>query len=173
MKSYKEKLAVITTFIFDVDGVLTDGKVNIYKDELVRNLNIRDCFALDYASKMEYKIFIITKGDSLTVEKQLLGFGATEVCLNSVNKLHVYDTLKSKYEFTDEEVVYMGDDIPDYNVLKVVGVSACPQDAAVEIKEICDYQSPYSGGNRCVRDIIEQTLRVQGRWFSAGPADNH
>ena len=168
MKSYKEKLAAITTFIFDVDGVLTDGKVHFYKDEQVRSFNMRDCFAINYAAKMEYQLFIITKGDSQTVEKQLLDFGATEVCLNAVNKLHVYDTLKSKYEFTDEEVVYMGDDIPDYNVLKVVGVSTCPQDAAPEIKQICDYQSPYSGGNRCVRDIIEQTLRVQGKWFSIG-----
>ena len=166
MKSYKEKLAAITTFIFDVDGVLTDGKVHLYKDEQVRTLNMRDCFAISYASKMEYQIFIITKGSSTTVEKQLLDFGVTEVCLSVVNKLHVYDTLKSKYEFTNAEAVYMGDDIPDYNVLKVVGVSACPQDAAVEVKQICDYQSPYSGGNHCVRDVIEQTLRVQGKWFS-------
>ena len=79
--------------------------------------------------------------------------------------MNVFNELKAKYDFTDEEVLYMGDDLPDYPVLKRVGVSACPQDSAVEIKEITDYQSPYNGGKGCVRDIIEQTLRVQKKWF--------
>ena len=85
--------------------------------------------------------------------------------LRSYNKLAVYNDLKVKYGFTDEQVLYMGDDIPDYEVLQQVGVSTCPQDAAVEIKEMTDYQSPYDGGKHCVRDVIEQTLRVQKKWL--------
>ena len=111
---------------------------------------------------------IITGGSSEEVKKRLLGLGATEVCLKSSNKLEVYESLKLKYNFTDEEALYMGDDIPDYPVLKKVGVSTCPQDAAVEIKEIVDYHSPYNGGQQCVRDVIEQTLRLQGKWFTEG-----
>lgn len=166
MISYKEKLKSITTFIFDVDGVLTDGKVTLFKDEVVRTLSSKDGYALQFAAKLGYRILIITGGDSPAIEKRLLNLGVEEVCLRSSNKLHVYDTLKTKYEFTDEQVLYMGDDIPDFHVMRQVGVAACPQDAAVEIKHISDYQSPYLGGKNCVRDVIEQTLRVQNKWFN-------
>jgi 3-deoxy-D-manno-octulosonate 8-phosphate phosphatase (KDO 8-P phosphatase) len=165
MKSYKEKLPAITTFIFDVDGVFTNGDVILQENDVVRILNSRDGYAMQYASKMGYRILIVTGGTSESVKTRLTDLGATEVCLGSKNKLHVYDTLKTEYGFTDEEVLYMGDDIPDYHVMKIVGVSTCPQDAAVEIKAISDYQSPYNGGRHCVRDVIEQTLRVQDKWF--------
>lgn len=165
MNSYKEKLSAITTFIFDVDGVLTNGDVIITNDDVVRVLNSRDGYALQYAAKLGYSIYIITGGNSSAVKFRLEELGATEVCLGSSNKLHVYDTLKSTYGFKDEEVLYMGDDIPDYHVMKLAGVSACPQDASVEIKAIADYQSPFNGGRHCVRDVIEQTLRVQKKWF--------
>lgn len=115
---------------------------------------------------MGYRILIITGGTSESLKNRLLLLGCEEVVLSSINKLVDYQKLQGKYGFTDEQVVYMGDDIPDYEVLKRVGVATCPQDAAVEVKDICHYQSPYLGGNRCVRDIIEQTLRVQGKWFS-------
>lgn len=165
MKSYKEKLSKVTTFIFDCDGVLTDGKVLLFEHDVVRVLNSRDGYAMQYAAKIGYRILIITGGSSKAIEMRLLNLGAKEVCLNSKNKLHVYDTLKEKYGFDDSEVLYMGDDLPDYHVMRKVGVSTCPQDAAVEIKAHVDYQSPYTGGNHCVRDVIEQTLRVQGKWF--------
>ena len=165
MKSYKEKLPAITTFIFDVDGVFTNGDVILQENDVVRILNSRDGYAMQYASKMGYRILIVTGGTSESVKTRLTDLGATEVCLGSKNKLHVYDTLNTEYGFTDEEVLYMGDDIPDYHVMKIVGVSTCPQDAAVEIKAISDYQSPYNGGRHCVRDVIEQTLRVQDKWF--------
>lgn len=165
MISYKEKLNAITTFIFDVDGVLTNGEILLMKEDFVRSLNSRDGYALQYAAKHGYRILIITGGSSSIVEERLLGLGITEVRLKSVNKLVVYKELQEKYGFTDEEVLYMGDDIPDYEVLQQVGVSTCPQDAAVEIKAITDYQSPYDGGKHCVRDVIEQTLRVQKKWF--------
>lgn len=166
MKSYKEKLAAITTFIFDVDGVLTDGSVILYQKEVVRVLNSRDGYAIQYASKMGYRILVMTGGSSKEVATRLNHLGATEVCLGCKNKLETYEKLKSKYDFKNKEVLYMGDDIPDYNVMKKVGVAACPKDAAVEIKEIADYHSPNNGGRHCVRDVVEQTLRVQNNWFS-------
>lgn len=166
MISYKEKLNHVTTFIFDVDGVLTDGSVSLFQGEFVRTLNSRDGYAMQYAAKMGYKIFIITGGTSEAVRDRLENLGCTEVVLRAKHKLESYKKLKEKYSFNDEEVAYMGDDIPDYHVLKTVGVATCPQDAAVEIKAICDYQSPYPGGRHCARDIIEQTLRVQNKWFS-------
>lgn len=163
--SYKTRLKIIDTFIFDVDGVLTDGSVYLINDEVGRVLNSRDGYALQYASKMSFNIFVVTGGNSPSVKKRLLDLGVTEVILQSQNKIDVYENLKEKYQFKDENVLYMGDDIPDYNVMKVVGVATCPQDAAVEIKEIAHYQSSYNGGRHCVRDVIEQTLRVQGKWF--------
>ncbi|MBL4862727.1 MAG: HAD hydrolase family protein [Crocinitomicaceae bacterium] len=166
MTSYKEKLKNVSTFIFDIDGVFTNGDITLYEDQVVRTLNSRDCYALQYATKLGYRALIITGGESEPVRKRLLGLGAKEVCMGAKNKLHVYDTLKSKYEFNDEEVIYLGDDIPDFHVMRTVGVAACPQDATPEIKSISDYQSPFNGGRHCVRDIIEQTLRVQGKWFS-------
>lgn len=165
MISYKEKLSAVTTFIFDVDGVLTNGEILLMKEDFVRTLHSKDGYALQYAAKQGYQIFIITGGSSSLIQERLLGLGITEVRLNSYNKIAVYRDLQVKYGFTDEEVLYMGDDIPDYEVLKQVGVSTCPQDAAVEIKALVDYQSPYNGGNLCVRDVIEQTLRVQKKWF--------
>ena len=166
MTSYKEGLNKITTFIFDVDGVLTNGDISVYQNENVRSLNSRDGYALQYAAKMGYNVFIITGGDSKEVKKRLLGLGAKEVCLSVRNKMDTYSDLKSIYKFSDDEVMYMGDDIPDYQVMNIVGVAACPQDAAVEIKSISHYQSPFNGGRHCVRDIIEQTLRVQEKWFT-------
>lgn len=165
MISYKEKLNDIKTFIFDVDGVLTDGSVLLLQGEVVRTLNSRDGYALQYAAKKGYNIFIITGGNSPSVKDRLENLGAKEVVLRAKNKLDHYNRLKQDYGFEDSEVLYMGDDIPDYEVLQKVGVSTCPQDAAVEIKTICDYQSPFGGGQHCVRDVIEQTLRVQDKWF--------
>ncbi|MGB1518047.1 MAG: KdsC family phosphatase [Crocinitomicaceae bacterium] len=171
MITYKEKLNKITTFIFDVDGVLTDGAVLLIEKEVVRTLSSKDGYALQYASKKGYNIFIITGGYSISVKERLENLGAREVVLKANNKLSHYNRLKQDYGFQDDEVLYMGDDIPDYEVLKKVGVSTCPQDAAVEIKGICDYQSPFGGGKHCVRDVIEQTLRVQKKWFDKSAFD--
>lgn len=165
MTSYKEQLNKITTFIFDVDGVLTNGKVLIFKDEVVRSLSSRDGYAIQYASKKGYRILVITGGNSSPVKERLMNLGCQEVVLSASNKLDVYKKLQTKYNFDNEEVLYMGDDIPDYEVMKTVGLASCPQDASVEIKEICHYQSSYNGGENCVRDVIEQTLRVQDKWF--------
>jgi 3-deoxy-D-manno-octulosonate 8-phosphate phosphatase (KDO 8-P phosphatase) len=165
MISYKERLKKVTTFMFDVDGVLTDSSIILYNGEFLRKLNSKDGYALQYASKLGYKIIIVTGGNSEDVKSALLGLGINEVHLSSFNKLNVYNELKQKYNLSDEEVLYMGDDIPDYQVMNIVGVATCPQDAAIEIKGISHYQSPFNGGQTCVRDVIEQTLRVQHKWF--------
>ena len=164
--NYKAKLKDITTFIFDVDGVLTDGKVYLLKEEVVRALNSKDGYALQYASKNNYDIFIITGGYSEGLKERLIDLGIKDVFVRSSNKIDVYNGIKEKYSIEDKQVLYMGDDIPDIPVLKIAGVSCCPQDAAIDVKEIVDYHSPLDGGKGCVREIIEQTLRVQGTWLN-------
>lgn len=152
--------------MFDVDGVLTNGDVLLMHDQIIRSLNSRDAYAIQYAVKMNYKIIIVTGGNSQDVKDRLLGLGVHEVHLSSFNKLSVYNSIKASHKLVDEEILYMGDDIPDYQVMSEAGLAACPQDAAVEIKSISHYQSPFMGGRHCVRDVIEQTLRVQNKWFT-------
>ena len=152
--------------MFDVDGVLTNGDVLLLQDQIIRSLNSRDAYAIQYAVKMGYKIMIVTGGNSLDVKDRLIGLGVHEVHLSSFNKLSVYNKIKNDHHLEDEEILYMGDDIPDYQVMSEAGLAACPQDAAVEIKSISHYQSPFNGGKHCVRDVIEQTLRVQNKWFT-------
>lgn len=168
MKSYKEKLPNITTFIFDVDGVFTNGEVMLFENQVVRTMHSKDGYAVQYAAKLGYRIFIITGGYSEEVKTRLLHLGVQEVHLRSHRKLDIYNELKHKHNISDHEVLYMGDDIPDYEVMTQVGVATCPQDACPEIKSISHYQSPILGGKGCVRDVIEQTLRVQGKWFGEG-----
>lgn len=164
--TYKEKLHDITTFIFDVDGVLTDGTVYLYKDEVVRTLNSRDGYALQFAAKQGYNTYAITGGNSEEVMNRLMNLGMKEVFLQSQNKLEVYEYLIQKEGIKNKEVLYMGDDIPDIDVVKMAGVGCAPKDAATEVLEIADYVSLHPGGRHCVRDVIEQTLRLQGRWLS-------
>ncbi len=165
MTSYKELLNHITTFIFDVDGVITNGDVLLFDKEIVRVMNSRDGYAIQYAVKMGYQVFVITGGNSTAIKERLLNLGVKEVFLQSKNKLETYQKLKEKYNLKDKEILYMGDDIPDYQVMQIAGVACCPQDASVEIKQVSHYQSPFFGGRHCVRDVIEQTLRVQEKWF--------
>ena len=101
-----------------------------------------------------------------TSKKRLIDLGINDVFLRSSNKIQVYNGIKEKYDIEDQQVLYMGDDIPDIPVLKVAGVSCCPQDAAIDVKQVVDYHSPIDGGKGCVREVIEQTLRVQGKWLS-------
>lgn len=164
MISYKERLPKITTFMFDVDGVLTDNRIFLFNGQAVRSLHSKDGFALQLAAKKGYKIFIVTGGRSEDIKQILLRSGVTDVFLNSSNKIEVYRNICQEYELKDEEILYMGDDIPDIPMLKEVGVACCPQDAVSDVKTICHYQSPITGGNGCVREIIEQVLRVQGKW---------
>ncbi|MCA1750539.1 MAG: KdsC family phosphatase [Cryomorphaceae bacterium] len=165
-KSYKQRLPGITTLIFDVDGVFTDGMVTVMPDgQLLRSLSAKDAYALQYAIKRGFRVAIITGSNSMSVAESLRHLGVKHVFLQSSNKLSVYEKFIDDQGISDEEILYMGDDIPDYAVLSRTGVSTCPADAGEEVKRICHYVSRKKGGRGCVRDVIEQTLRAQHKWF--------
>ena len=164
-KSYKEIMPQITTFILDVDGVLTNGIVTIFPDgEMVRNMNIKDGYALKTAVLAGYNICIISGGTNEAVRKRFEGLGITDVYLGAHNKLEQFKEYTNLHNLKPENILYMGDDIPDYPVMKEVGLPCCPKDAAPEIQNISKYISQKKGGNGCVRDVIEQVLKVQGKW---------
>lgn len=171
-KSYKETLPHIKTFIFDVDGVFTDGKVSILPDgQLVRNLYVKDSYAVQYAVKKQYRVALITGGNSISIRDSFQSLGVRHIYMESKNKAKVFQTFIEKEGLNADEVLFMGDDIPDFEVMSRVGVAACPADASAEIKRISHYISHKKGGEGCVRDIIEQTLKVQGNWFHADAFD--
>ena len=164
-KSYKEYLNDITTFIFDVDGVLTDGSVTVTTDgEMLRTMNIKDGFALKTAVDAGYNVCIISGGSNEGVRKRLSGLGITDIQLGAHNKIEQLNDYFSKNEITDKQTLYMGDDIPDYPAMKLVALPCCTQDAVPEIKSISKYISHKNGGKGAVRDVIEQVLKVQGKW---------
>lgn len=155
----------ITTFIFDVDGVLTNGTVTVFPEgELIRTMNVRDGYALKIAVDRGYNICIITGGRDESVRKRLNGLGIFDVYLSSFNKIDEFNDYLEKKNLKAENVLYMGDDIPDYDVMLKVKLAACPKDAAPEIQYISQYISQKRGGCGCVRDVIEQVLKVHDRW---------
>lgn len=165
MLNFKQKLNTITTFIFDVDGVLTDGKVLVMESgEMVRNMNSKDGYAIQLAVKKGYRLVVISGGNNVAVKKALERSGVQNVFINVKDKLTCYIDYIEKNKILDEEVLFVGDDLPDYEVMSRVGAAVCPNDSAVEIKEICHYVSPKNGGEGCARDIIEQVMRLHGKW---------
>ena len=165
MLNFKQKLNKITTLMFDVDGVLTDGKVLVMESgEMVRNMNSKDGYAFNLAVKKGYRIAVITGGNNLAIKNALERNGVTDVFIKQHDKLACYNEYKTQHNLSDEEIVFVGDDLPDHEIMSRTGLAVCPNDAATEIKEICHYISPKNGGEGCVRDIIEQVLRVQGKW---------
>ena len=165
-KSYKEFLSQVTTFIFDVDGVLTDGSIQISTNgELLRTMNIKDGFAMKHAREQGYTICIISGGKNEGVRHRLKGLGITDIYLGCPDKVEQMEEFFDIYEISPENVLYMGDDLPDLYPMKKVGLPCCPQDAASEIKEISKYVSHKKGGKGCVRDVIEQVMKVQGKWI--------
>lgn len=165
-KSYKEFLSRITTFIFDVDGVMTDGTIQISTDgELLRTMDIKDGFAMKHAREQGYTICIISGGKNEGVRLRLKGLGITDIYLGCADKVEQMEEFFDIYEIAPENVLYMGDDLPDLYPMKKVGLPCCPQDAASEIKEISKYVSHRKGGKGCVRDVIEQVMKVQGKWI--------
>ena len=166
MINYKEKLHDIKAFVFDFDGVMTDGSVWMYADkETVRCGNIKDGYALQYAVKKGYVVAVISGATSLSIDNRMASLGVKQCYTGCANKMNTYREFLEKNGLTENQVVCMGDDIPDYEMMSHCGVAACPSDAATEIKEISDYVSRFGGGHGCVRDIIEQVLRLQGNWF--------
>jgi 3-deoxy-D-manno-octulosonate 8-phosphate phosphatase (KDO 8-P phosphatase) len=164
-KSYKEILNEITTFIFDIDGVLTDSSVHITPEgEMLRIMNIRDGFAMKAAIESGYKVCIISGGSNEGVRIRLQNLGITDIHLGSSDKVKTLKEYVEIYNINSDHVLYMGDDIPDYHVMQLVGLPTCPQDAVPEIKAISKYISHKNGGRGAVREVIEQVMKVQGKW---------
>ncbi len=163
--SYKEIMNQITTLIFDVDGVLTDGIITVTTDgEMLRNMNIKDGYALKSAVLAGYNVCIISGGSNEGVRKRLQGLGITDIYLGAHHKIIQFEEYCNAKNIKPENVMYMGDDIPDYPVMQLAGLAVAPQDAAPEIKDVADYVSPIKGGKGCAREVIEQIMRVQEKW---------
>ena len=167
MSNYKTELKNITTFIFDYDGVLTNGSVILQPDgEALRTANVKDGFALQLAVKMGYNVAIISGGRSLSMNKRFEALNITDFYLGVSDKIAVFNKYLAKKEVQNSQVLYMGDDIPDYKPMIASSIPCCPADAAPEIKAISKYISHLPGGRGCVRDVIEQVLKVQGKWMT-------
>lgn len=164
-KSYKEIMNGITTLIFDIDGVLTDGSVFVTNaGEMLRTMNIRDGFALKAAVESGYNVCVISGGSNEGVRVRLRNLGITNIHLGCHDKVETFKEYIELYGILPEQVMYMGDDIPDFHVMKLVGLPTCPQDASPEIKAISKYISHKNGGKGAVREVIEQVMKVQGKW---------
>jgi 3-deoxy-D-manno-octulosonate 8-phosphate phosphatase (KDO 8-P phosphatase) len=172
-KSYKTYLSQITTFIFDVDGVLTDGRVLITSEgDLLRTMNIQDGYAIKTAIQKEYNICIITGGTNEGVRQRLKGLGVKDINLGAHNKVEILEEYLENNHILPEHVLYMGDDIPDIPAMQQVKLACAPQNAAPEVKAICTYISHKNGGEGCVRDVVEQVLKARGDWFQNFSAAN-
>ena len=169
MDNFKERLKSIKAFVFDVDGVFSANIFLHPNGDMLRSINTKDGFALHYAvTKAGFLAGIITGGYSEAVKTRFQALGLTDIYIKSTNKFDDFEDFMYKYDLKAENILYMGDDLPDYEVMKAVGVPTCPADAAEEIKAISVYISDKKGGYGCVRDIIEQVLRAQGKWVKLG-----
>lgn len=159
------RLQKVKTFVFDMDGVLTDGSLLVdYENKWLRKMNIKDGYALQLAVKSGYKILIISGSDAPPLTERLEKLGISEIFMKITDK----EALLKKYMLDNNipaaEVLFMGDDIPDYTCMEMAGVACCPADAAVEIRQIASYISPVKGGYGCVRDVIEKVMKLNNHW---------
>ena len=164
--NYKVKLHNIKAFVFDYDGVMTDGNIYTAKDDIImRSGNVKDGYALQYALKCGYNIAVLSGGSGSSIVTRMKMLGIEDVFLSEGNKIDKYNIYLKENGLTKQQVLYMGDDIPDYDIMCNAGVACCPSDAANEIKKVADYISDKKGGEGCVRDVIEQVLKANGDWF--------
>ena len=164
-------LKKVRAIVFDVDGVLSASTVQMDRDgEPMRTVNIKDGYAIQLAEKLGLRIAIMTGGRNKEIQRRYEYLGVEDVFLNCSVKIRVWNDFVEKYQLEDDEVIYVGDDIPDYEVMKRAGCAWCPKDASPDIKEISDYVSDVVGGYGIARDIIEQVLRAQGKWVMNGKA---
>jgi 3-deoxy-D-manno-octulosonate 8-phosphate phosphatase (KDO 8-P phosphatase) len=167
VSSINYDLRKIKALAFDVDGVLSSSTIPLHPSgEPMRTVNIRDGYALQLAVKHGFHIAIITGGRTEAVRKRFAGLGVTDIYLSSCHKIHDYRDFCNRHGLRDEEVLYMGDDIPDWEVMQVCGLPCCPKDAAPEIKATARYISHLEGGAGCGRDVIEQVMKAQDLWMS-------
>ncbi len=165
-KHFKEIMNDITTFIFDVDGVLTDGKVHVTQNgELLREMNIRDGYAIKAAIENGYTVCVISGGSNDGVRQRLRNLGVTDIYMGVANKVDTFKEFIDIYQIKPENILYMGDDIPDYHVMQQVALPVCPVDAVPEIKSVAKYVSHVKGGHGAGRDVIEQVMKTQKKWF--------
>lgn len=155
----------ITTLVFDVDGVLTDGSLFLMPGgAMVRRMSIKDGYGIQLAIKKGYHIVVISGGDSPEAAARLEKLGVKHIFMKCDNKKAVLLDFIAQQHLEKKEVLFMGDDMPDFDVLQACGLPCCPRDATAEIKEICKYISPLKGGEGCVRDVIEKILKLRGDW---------
>ena len=165
-KNYKEVLNSIKAFIFDIDGVLTNGKILITsKGDMYREMDTKDGFAIKYALNKGFKIAIISGGKDKGLKIRLQDLGIKNIFLGFTDKERPFNDFIKNEDIKPNDILYMGDDIPDIKIMKKVLLATCPNDAVMDVKEISDYVSPKNGGQGCVREIIEQVLRVQNKWI--------
>lgn len=160
-----ERFKRIRTFVFDVDGVLTDGSLLIPDDgQMIRRMNIKDGYALQLAFKQGYRLAVISGGKSEAVRERLNRLGMKDVFLHVHDKKERLLSYMAEHGLLPEELLFMGDDIPDYTVMKIAGLACAPADAAAEIRQVAHYISPLPGGAGCVRDVIEKVLKLHSNW---------
>ena len=159
------RLGEIKNFVFDMDGVLTDGRLIVQEENIwVRQMNIRDGYAMQLAVKCGYRIIVISGSHSSEVSQRLKKLGIDDVLMGVNNKKQVMIDLIAKYKIDIKELLYMGDDLPDYEAMQMAGIACCPADAVVDIKRISCYVSSRRGGDGCVRDVVEKVLRLNDDW---------
>lgn len=168
---FLEKIKHIKAFVLDVDGVMTNGMLLVTESgEFLRQFNIKDGYALQLAVKRGFKIAVVSGARSKGVEHRLRGLGITDIYLGLDSKTAAYNEFIDKNGLLPEQVLFMGDDIPDLELMKMAGLAVCPADAVEEIKALAHYISPKNGGDSCVRDIIEKVLKIQNLWINADPS---
>jgi 3-deoxy-D-manno-octulosonate 8-phosphate phosphatase (KDO 8-P phosphatase) len=155
----------ITCFVFDMDGVLTDGTLLVLPDGVMaRKMNIKDGYALQLAVKKGYHVLVISGGNSPEVKERLEKLGVTEVWMQVSDKETVLKEWLKEHHIPKSEILFMGDDIPDLQIMNLAGLLACPLDAAIDIKNSVDYISSFKGGEGCVREVIEKVMKLRGNW---------
>ena len=168
MGNFKEDIAQIEAFVFDVDGVFTDGCIiPLPEGDFLRAYNAKDGYAVTYALRAGYKIGIITGGYGKALEIRFKLLNVTQFHQGCTSKIEHLREFMAEFSLRPEQVMYMGDDLPDIECLRHVGMPVCPADAAPEVQNVCRYVSQFNGGGGCVRDIIEQVLRARGDWDHA------
>jgi 3-deoxy-D-manno-octulosonate 8-phosphate phosphatase (KDO 8-P phosphatase) len=168
MSTINYDLRKIKALAFDVDGVLSTEMVPLHPSgEPMRCVNIKDGYAMQLAVKMGFHIAIITGGRTEAVRVRFANLGVPDIYMGSAVKIHDYRNFRDKYGLKDEEILYMGDDVPDIEVMRACGLPCCPKDAAPEVKEASLYISHAQGGHGCGRDVIEQVLKANGKWMSS------
>ena len=164
-------LKKIRAIIFDVDGVLSCETIPLHPGgEPMRTVNIKDGYAIQLALKQGLRIVILTGGKTQSIRMRYENLGVEDIYMGCAVKIKVYEEFLANYGFTDQEVMYMGDDIPDYEIMQRVGCPVCPADACSDIKALSIYISQKDGGHGCGRDVIEQVLRAQGKWLESEKA---